>query len=38
MENREKTVLITGAGQGIGQAIAYRFSSDGFNIVIASKG
>ncbi|HVX00441.1 MAG TPA: SDR family oxidoreductase [Candidatus Babeliaceae bacterium] len=35
MKNR--TVLITGAGQGIGQAIAYRFARDGANIVIASK-
>ena len=35
--NKKKTVLITGAGQGIGQAIAYRFASDGFNVVIASK-
>ncbi len=37
MKNRKKTILITGAGQGIGQAIAYRFAADGFNIVIASK-
>jgi citronellol/citronellal dehydrogenase len=32
-----KTVLITGAGQGIGQAIAYRFASDQANVVIVSK-
>lgn len=32
-----KTVIITGAGQGIGQAIAFRFAADGANIVIASK-
>ena len=37
MENRKKTILITGGGQGIGQAIAYRFASDGSNIVITSK-
>lgn len=36
-KNRKKTVLITGAGQGIGQAIAFRFAAEGFNIVIASK-
>lgn len=37
MKNRKKTILITGAGQGIGQAIAYRFASDKANVVIASK-
>lgn len=37
MENKKKTVLITGAGQGIGQAIGYRFARDGSNVVIASK-
>lgn len=37
MKHKEKTVLITGAGQGIGQAIAFRFAADGANIVIASK-
>ncbi len=36
-DNRKKTVLITGAGQGIGEAIAFRFAADGSNIVIASK-
>ena len=36
-KNRKKTVLITGAGQGIGQAIAFRFAADGSNIVTASK-
>lgn len=33
----KKTVLITGAGQGIGQAMAYRFAKEGCNLVIASK-
>lgn len=33
----KKTILITGAGQGIGRAIALRFAVDGSNIVIASK-
>jgi citronellol/citronellal dehydrogenase len=37
MKNTKKTVVITGGGQGIGQAIAYRFASEGANIVIASK-
>lgn len=36
-KTKKKTVLITGAGQGIGQAIAFRFAVDGSNIVIASK-
>lgn len=36
-EAKKKTVLITGGGQGIGQAIAFRFAKDGSNIVIASK-
>lgn len=37
MASKKRTVLITGAGQGIGQAIALRFAADGSNIVIASK-
>lgn len=37
MKNRNKTILITGAGQGIGQAIAYRFASEKAHVVIASK-
>lgn len=37
MSQHQRTVLITGGGQGIGQGIAYRFAADGCNIVIASK-
>lgn len=37
MKNKNKTIVITGAGQGIGQAIALRFAADGFNVVIVSK-
>lgn len=37
MSKNKKTILITGAGQGIGQAIAFRFAPDGNNLVIASK-
>ncbi len=33
----KRTILITGAGQGIGQAIALRFAAEGANLVIASK-
>lgn len=32
-----QTVVITGGGQGIGQAIAFRFAREGANIVIVSK-
>ncbi len=37
VETRKKTVVITGAGQGIGQAIALRFAAEGCNIVAISK-
>lgn len=36
-KNGNRTVIITGAGQGIGQAIAFRFAADGSNIFIVSK-
>ncbi len=31
------TIIITGGGQGIGQAIAFRFAEESYNIVIAAK-
>lgn len=34
---KEKTILITGASQGIGKAIALRFASSGSNIVVLTK-
>lgn len=34
---RNKTIVITGAGRGIGQAIALKFASAGANIVVLSK-
>lgn len=37
VKSTNRTVIITGAGQGIGQAIAFRFAADGSNIVIVSK-
>jgi len=32
-----RTVFITGAGRGIGEAIAMKCAADGANIVIAAK-
>lgn len=34
---RNKTIFITGASRGIGEAIAYRFAKEGANVVIAAK-
>ena len=34
---KKKTVLITGASQGTGQSIAFRFAADGWNVVGLSK-
>lgn len=36
-DTKKRTIFITGGGQGIGQAIVFRFAADGSNIVIASK-
>lgn len=35
MDNEKKVVIITGAAQGIGQAIALEYMNKGFNVVIA---
>ena len=34
-QNQGNTALITGAGRGIGRAIAERLADDGFNIIVA---
>ena len=34
---KDKTLFITGASRGIGQAIAVRAARDGANVVIAAK-
>jgi citronellol/citronellal dehydrogenase len=36
-EMKKRTVVITGGGQGIGQAIAFRFAEEGANVVVVSK-
>ena len=37
MNQPSKTVLVTGSGTGIGQAIARKFAANGFNIVILGR-
>ena len=37
MECRNKVVIITGSGKGIGRSIALRYASEGANVVIAEK-
>jgi len=37
MNKDNKTVLVTGSGTGIGQAVARKFAKEGFNIIILGR-
>lgn len=37
VEFKDKTVLVTGGGSGIGEAIAYQFAMKGTNVVLAGR-
>lgn len=37
MESQKKIALVTGAGRGIGKAIAIQLSSDGYHVICVSK-
>ena len=35
--NKQRVAMVTGAGQGIGKAIASRLLQDGYTVIIAEK-
>lgn len=35
--NQKKTVIITGGSSGIGRALAHRFASEGYNVVVSGR-
>ena len=37
MNDISKTILVTGSGTGIGQAVARKFASAGYNIIILGR-
>ncbi len=37
MNKSDKTILVTGSGTGIGQAVARKFAKSGYNIIILGR-
>ncbi|MCG2791909.1 MAG: SDR family NAD(P)-dependent oxidoreductase [Actinomycetia bacterium] len=37
MKFKDKTVIITGAGRGLGKRLAERFGEEGANVVVAAR-